>query len=245
MVEPSNPAYHLGAIVTAHAAIATIIVMLGTLWLGENFALHSLAPVFAGAFIILSVLAAEPARRREMPSRFGPANQVTLFRALMAASVASLMGSNPSQELAIVATVVASIALALDGVDGWVARKTHSSSAYGAQLDMEVDSIFTLVLCIMIYDWGHAGPWVLFCGLARYIWLSVQYFVPWFRRPLLPAFRRKTACVIGVAGLALALGPWPWSILNTGLAATATLALAISFSIDANWLIQHRKDPLS
>lgn len=245
MVESSPHGYHLGAVVTAHAAIATIIGAFIAILIGQYYPLHSLAPVAAGAVIVLSFLASEPARRREQPLRFGPANQVTLFRALLAASVASLMGSDPTAQMATAAAIVASIALALDGVDGWVARKTNSSSAYGAQLDMEVDSIFTLVLCFMIYDWGHAGAWVLFCGLARYVWLGVQVFVPWFRRPLLPAFRRKTACVIGVAGLALALAPWPWVNLNTVMAGISTVTLAISFGIDARWLIQHRREPLT
>jgi phosphatidylglycerophosphate synthase len=245
MIEPSPPAYHLGAVVTAHAGLSTILAVSGAFWLAEHMTLSPFAPVFSAAVVILSIIAAEPIRRTEQPLHFGHANRVTLFRAILVALVASLMGSTPTPEMATAASIVAIVALTLDGVDGWVARKTNGISDYGAHLDMELDSIFMLVLCVMVFDWEHAGAWVLFCGIARYAWIVTQSMVVWFRRPLMPAFRRKTACVIGVAGLSLALAPWPVGTINTVLAAIATLTLAISFSIDIIWLFRHRREPLS
>ena len=165
----------------------------------------------------------------------------------MIANVALLIGSAPPDKIAEAATYVSVVALLLDGVDGIAARKTNAESLYGAQFDMEVDAFFTLVLSILVYQWDHAGVWVLFCGLARYAWLGVQLLVPWFNRPLPPepAFRRKTACVLGVGGLALALFPWSHATMNYGFALVATLSLFLSFAIDTRWLIAHRKEPLS
>ena len=244
MLEPSRPAYHLGAVVTAHMMVTVAIALMGAFWLSSHVPLHASAPVFAVFVVVGSILAAEPVRRKEQPERFGPANRITLARSLLVAAVACLIGAPPTTETATGASIVAIVALCMDGLDGWVARKTDSISAYGAQLDMELDSIFMMVLCIMVFDWDHAGPWVLSGGLARYGWLAVQSVVVWFRRPLLPAFRRKTACVVGVAGLALALAPWPWAQLNFVLATIATMSIVLSFGIDAVWLIRHRKDPL-
>jgi len=139
---------------------------------------------------------------------------------------------------------MATIALVMDGLDGWVARKSGLSSEYGAQLDMELDSLLMLILCILAWQWDQAGPWVLFCGLARYGFLVAGAIMPWFKRQLPEAFRRKTCCVLGVGGLTATLWPWPWPWLGTALACTATLSLALSFGIDTLWLIRHRKEAL-
>ena len=247
MDKPSDTAYHLGYIVTAHSVFSCALILGITLFAQSELGLHPLAPLAGVITIIVPILAAEPSRRREKPTCFGPANRITLFRSLLIACIAILIGAEPSEAMASVATYLAIIALSLDGVDGLVARKTNTISNYGAQFDMEVDAFFTLVLSVLVLMWGHAGIWVLFCGLARYMWLGVQILVPWFNRPLPPepAFRRKTACVLGVGGLGLALYPWTSSLLNTGLASIATISLFISFAIDTRWLIQKRTEPLS
>ena len=51
-----------------------------------------------------------------------------------------------------VATLVllSSVALALDGVDGWVARRTRTVSALGARFDMEVDAFLVLMLSVHV-----------------------------------------------------------------------------------------------
>ena len=246
MQKPSNTAYHLGHTVTAHAALTTALILIIAFSAPQELMLSAIAPITGTVTVILPILAAEPTRRREGTKQFGIANQITLFRLFLIANVALLIGSTPPKILAEIATYVSIMALVLDGIDGIAARKTNTESLYGAQFDMEVDAFFTLVLSLLVFQWEHAGPWVLFCGLARYAWLGVQLRVPWFNRPLPPepAFRRKTACVMGVGGLALALFPWSSSNLNTGLAAVATLSLLISFALDTRWLIAHRKEPL-
>ncbi len=208
--------------------------------------LGKVAYLFAAITILVPILASEPARKRERPKTFSPANIVTLIRSVLAANIACLIGAASNDKMAIAAAFISIVALSMDGLDGYIARKTDTCTEYGAQLDMEVDAWLMLLLSMLVYQWGHAGIWVMFCGLARYAWLLVQLWVPWFNRPLspAPAFRRKTACVLGVGGLALALYPWAWASINTGLAGVSTLALATSFAIDANWLIQHKSEPL-
>ena len=247
MQEPSHTAYHLGHVVTAHAAVACLRILITAFLAPQELGLIPIAPITGIVTVILPILAAEPARKKEQTRRFGIANQVTLFRLFIVANVAMLIGSTPPKNVAEWAAYGSIIALLLDGVDGIIARKTNAESVYGAQFDMEVDAFFTLILSILVLEWGHAGVWVLFCGLARYVWLGVQLIVPWFNRPLPPepAFRRKTACVLGVGGLALALFPWASPAVNVGLATTATVSLFVSFAIDTRWLISNRKEPLS
>jgi phosphatidylglycerophosphate synthase len=40
--------------------------------------------------------------------------------------------------------------LALDGLDGWLARRFGLASAYGARFDMEVDGFLILVLALLV-----------------------------------------------------------------------------------------------
>jgi len=244
MVEPSQSAYHLGLVVTAHAITAVLASAILALVLSQNLSTPPMAPFWAAVVVLTPIMASEPIRRREKPQKFGHANRITLVRAVIVSGFVCLTNSAPGPKIATLAAAVAIIALILDGLDGWVARRTHSTSEYGAQLDMELDSIFMLVLAILVFVWGHAGPWVLFCGLARYGWLVISHLISWFNRPLPPSFRRKTACVVGVGSLALALAPWPWPFLNSGLSVVATSALFISFAIDASWLIQRKSEPL-
>jgi phosphatidylglycerophosphate synthase len=244
MMNPSPPAYHLGQKVTAYAALTSLAVVVLSLEMAEYWVFPKLGPVWAVVTIIVPIVSAEPARRKEHTHRFGPANGITLFRAALIGLIANLIGSEVDPHLSKWAAIIAIIALSLDGVDGWIARKTKSESAYGAQLDMEVDSVFTLLLSFLVYSWGHAGPWVLLCGLARYLWMVASVCLPWFNRTLPPSFRRKTACVIAVACLSMALGPWSLTTVNTGLALSATLAIAGSFAIDGLWLFKRRDHPL-
>jgi phosphatidylglycerophosphate synthase len=165
-------------------------------------------------------------------------------RSILVGFVAAFLGSPGTTEQATWASSVAFIALLLDGLDGSIARRTSSQSSYGAQFDMELDSLMMLILCGLAWTWDRAGMWVLFCGLARYGWMATALLTPWFRRPLNDSFRRKTACVIGVLGLIGAIGPWSSIAAPTVLAIIATATLAVSFGIDALWLFRHRTEPL-
>ena len=63
--------------------------------------------------------------------------------------------------------LLASVALALDAVDGRVARRTGTVSALGGRFDMEVDAFLILVLSVQVAR-DH-GLWVLVIGAARYL----------------------------------------------------------------------------
>ena len=69
-----------------------------------------------------------------------------------------------------VATVV--VVAALDGVDGWLARRDAQASSFGARFDMETDAAFILILSVLVWQHGKAGAWVLGCGLMRYVFVA-------------------------------------------------------------------------
>jgi phosphatidylglycerophosphate synthase len=232
--------YPLGRKVAAYAVLGALIAAAAGGVVGHLYNLSPFAAPMSAAVVLIMFAASEPARRRVMPPRFGPANRVTLARGILVGVVAAFIGTQVSPALTFGVAAFAALALMMDGLDGYVARKTGLSSPYGAQLDMEMDSLLMMVLSILAWQWDRAGVWVLFCGLVRYAFVGFSLIFPWLNRPLYPAFRRKTACVIGIGGLLAAIVPWPWAGTSWALAASATLALALSFALDIRWLFQRR-----
>lgn len=162
-------------------------------------------------------------------SRFGPANQVTSVRALLVALVAALIGEAPQPAFAV---GVASAAALLDGVDGWLARRTRMASVFGARYDMEIDALLIQVLAVLVWHYGKAGPWVLASGLWRYAFVGAGRVWPWLARPLAPTVRAKAICVIQIAGLLVALLPAIEPPISNMIAGAALAALSYSFLAD-------------
>src|SRR5687767_4594287 len=107
---------------------------------------------------------------RHAAERLGPASWVTLARATLAVGVAALAAGSRSPEPLV---VLATGALALDAVDGRVARRTGTVSALGARFDGEVDAF--LILALSVYVAPSCGAWVLVIGAARYLFLAGEW----------------------------------------------------------------------
>ena len=122
--------------------------------------------------------------------RLGPADWVTLARATLAVGVAALIADSFGEPAPVTLLVsLAALALALDAVDGWVARRTRTTARLGAQFDAEVDAF--LILILSVYVARSAGAWVLAIGAARYAFLAAGWLLPWLRAPLPPRYWRK------------------------------------------------------
>ena len=136
---------------------------------------------------------------RDPSAELGWASWVTLTRATLAVGVAALTAATFERPVATATLVtLASIALALDFVDGWLARRTRTASALGAKLDGEVDAFLILVLSIEVAP--TVGGWVLLIGLARYAFLAAGWMLPWMRAPLPRRdWRKKVTASQGVA----------------------------------------------
>ena len=69
------------------------------------------------------------------------------------------------------------IALCMDGLDGYLARKYNQTSDFGAYLDMETDAYFVALLSMFWYLDGRVGGWILFIGFLRYLYvLALKVF---------------------------------------------------------------------
>src|SRR4029453_10608942 len=112
-----------------------------------------------------------------------------------------------------------SIALALDFVDGWLARRTRTASALGAKLDGEVDAFLILVLSIEVAP--TVGSWVLLIGLARYAFLAAGWVLPWLRAPLPRRDWRKTVTASQGVALVMAASEVPPLAVSRAVLAAA------------------------
>jgi phosphatidylglycerophosphate synthase len=174
---------------------------------------------------------------------FGACNTVTLLRAGLGASLLTplLTGGvaiGPIGEWTVV--VIAVIALSLDGVDGWLARRSGLASAYGARFDMEVDAALALILAFHALADGLVGPVVLVLGLMRYVFVAASYPFVWLSAPLPERFGRKLVCVVQIAALIALQIPLLTAGTAQWIAFGAALALIWSFGRDTIWLWRHR-----
>lgn len=171
-----------------------------------------------------------------MPAAIGAANLVTLARALLVVLIAGAAALPATPALALGVVAVASVAALLDLVDGWIARRTGTVSAFGARFDMETDALLILVLAALVWHFDKAGPWVLLSGLMRYLFVAAAWVWPWLRMPLPPSRRRQTVCVVQIVALILVLVPVVSPPPSSAVAAAALAALAWSFWVDVAWL---------
>jgi phosphatidylglycerophosphate synthase len=136
------------------------------------------------------------AKRRAGRPSLGPADAVTLVRALLVGGVTALVadglvtGTTATPDLA----VLAAVALALDAVDGQVARRTRTASAMGARFDMEVDAFLIVVLSAHVA--AAVGAWALAIGAMRYAFVAAGWALPWLRGPLPPSYAGKTVAAL-------------------------------------------------
>jgi phosphatidylglycerophosphate synthase len=169
-------------------------------------------------------------------ARFGAANYVTTIRVMIVALIASLIWEPAIPRAAAAASIVTAVALVLDGVDGWLARRSRMASAFGARFDMETDAALVMAMSILIWQYGKAGVWVLIGGMMRYLFVIAGWWLPWMSRPLRPTRRARIITVCHTVGLSVALAPFvpvPFSALAVGL---TTAALAWSFAVDVRRL---------
>jgi phosphatidylglycerophosphate synthase len=172
--------------------------------------------------------------------RLGPGDRVTLARALLVVVLALLVvsGRVRDQDLTALVVALAFVALALDAVDGWVARQTGTVSAFGARFDMEVDAALLLVLCV------HLAPstpwWVGLIGAARYLYAGCGFLWPWLTDPVPPRrWRKAVAAVQGIALTVVAAAVLPSWVAELMLG-VALAMLGASFGTQAWYVWRHR-----
>jgi phosphatidylglycerophosphate synthase len=197
------------------------------------------AHVLAGwlAYALLGGIVLALASLRLGRARFGLPNQITLLRAGLVCLVAGALlasGHPPSMSWSLAGLIAAT--LALDGVDGWLARRLGLASAFGARFDVEVDALLLLILALLVWQAQQVAAWVLAIGLLRYGFVLAGRILPWLSAPLPQSRRREAICVQqGITLLVCLLPPTPPALASIA-AAIALAALILSFALDIYWL---------
>lgn len=237
----SRPEGTDGAILAGAAAlVAGQALLAGTLGASSVAGLVAAAVYAVVAGAVRLTIGATP------QPRFGAANAVTLARAVLTALVAgtttdlflapAALGPGAAWTL----TAIALVALALDGVDGWLARRRNLSTRFGARFDMEVDALLILILSLAVVALDKAGAFAVLIGAMRYGFVAAGRLLPWLEAPLPPSFRRKAVCVVQAAVLCAVLPPEMPPALSWPLVLAALSALVWSFAEDVAWLRAHR-----
>lgn len=206
----------------------------GVLVLGQGTG----ALVAGGAYLAGAVLVCVAMRKHYPHARLGACNTVTLMRlALTAALIAPLIGG---QAAGWAVAAIATISLTLDGVDGYLARRSGLCSDFGGRFDMEVDAALALVLALHALSGSPVGFEVLILGVMRYLFVGAGLIWPWIMAPLPVSYWRKGGCVLQLATLIALQIPLMPQDLGIVLARVASVALIWSFARDVVWLGRNR-----
>jgi phosphatidylglycerophosphate synthase len=223
------PGIRLAALLGMLATAALLGVVWATAGLGAVGWITGLVTGSVAATLLVT------ARRRSNQPTILPADWVTLTRMLLIAGVTGLVADSFSRPVSITALVTLSaVALALDAVDGQVARRTGTVTPLGARIDGETDAFLILVLSIAVSR--DYGGWVLAIGAARYAFLLAGWLIPWLRAPLPPRFWRKVVAAVQGVVLTVAASGVTSRLAGMIAVAVALLLLAESFGRDVVWL---------
>jgi phosphatidylglycerophosphate synthase len=220
--------------------IALVLAVIGLLevrllQLSAAYMPKTLAVFAAGAVLVLLGLPTHHPFQA-----IGPANEVTIARGALVALLAGFIGERSDSGAPMIAAAIALAATLLDGVDGWLARRTRMASSFGARFDMETDAVMIAVLSVLTWQYGKAGAWVLLSGLLRYLFVAAAAVIPLLRHPVPSSYRGKTIAVVQMLALIVAIAPFSTVRFSSSVAAVALVALAASFLLDVVWLVRRR-----
>lgn len=146
-----------------------------------------------------------------------------------------------------IVTATISIALILDAVDGWMARKYQISSQYGRVIDMEVDHMTTSLLVAVSVMIVGIDAWFLVLNLLRPAYLlfgkqklnEVEY-----RKPA-QLIRAKVIFALSQILLIINLAPILSIEVKSQLSLLNLILLTYSFGVDLILERRHHKEALS
>jgi phosphatidylglycerophosphate synthase len=209
------------------------------MWLVDG--LPAIGWMAALAYLATSTILLLRALQRRRTPRFGWANVITATRSALVGIITGLVTASFVEPIPVPVLLGLAIpALALDAVDGWVARRTGTATELGARFDMEVDAFLLLVLSAYVAE--TLGLWVMAIGLMRYVFVAAGWALPWLRLLLPPRYWRKV--VTAVQGIALTLAASGFVPVISGAVVGVALALLIeSFGRDVIWLARRALTP--
>jgi phosphatidylglycerophosphate synthase len=249
-VRDHNPSPSRPPASRAHRSLVRALVGYGLVMVAVAAAYVGLAGSAQAAFAALATFLVvatlvHGARARLPAAPLSLATYLTLARATLTAALAGLCAEpRLAGRLAAWILVVAAVELALDNLDGQLARRRGEASEFGARLDGEIDALFVLVLSVLAFHRGRAegapAALVLGIGAFRYALLAAALAVPWLRGEVPSSLRAKIICNVAIGTLLFDVAPFTPVALRTPMTATALVLLAWSFSFDVRYLRARR-----
>ena len=105
-----------------------------------------------------------------MMVKFGMANLVTLTRLFLLLIL--VVNAYSSGDMLLINLPLLIVIFALDGVDGYVARKRHEESLLGSILDIAADRVVENVLLLVFMDLGLVPVWVPLVFIIRSLFVD-------------------------------------------------------------------------
>lgn len=245
MAAAQRSALALWAVLTvlAVAGSATMVTAGGNGGAAAGAALITLAACATGGWAILRGLGSGAYPH----DRLGLCNGVTMARGAGVAVLAGLvmapgaLAGGGGFGWAVVA--LAAAVLALDGLDGWLARRSGLRSAFGARFDVEADVVFALVMAALAWQAGKVGAWFVLIGGLRPAFLLAGMLWPALRAPLPEARWRKVMAAVQMTVQVALMAPLLVPPLSVALGGAILAAMLLSFAVDIRWLLRHRPGP--
>lgn len=214
-------------------SLLAVLLLLAIALLSEWLFQSAVIPVLV--FALIYVLSLRGLLSGYPHQRLGTCNAVTLGRAAL---VAVLAGAIFVPVSAWAVGSIAIIAFALDGVDGWFARRSGLASDFGARFDMETDALLGAVLTLVLLATGRLGAEILVLGFSRYAYVLAGFVWPVLQGTLPYSFRRKAICVVQIATLIILVFPLTPAALLLPVALIGAAALLYSFAMDILYLVR-------
>lgn len=205
---------------------AVLLSTAGTLWL------RTLGPILVVGLAMLGLLVVAERKRWTPHGHFGVANAVTTVRAVLLALLPAA-APHPSALIGLSLLV-----LALDGVDGWLARRYDLASEFGEFLDKETDALFLLLLCGLTAFQNELPIWIVGAGLLRYGFVLTLFLLPTLQTTETRSTAARYVYAFMVGALLLSFLPYP--AFYRPVVAVAVTALLVSFGRSLRGIVVSR-----
>jgi phosphatidylglycerophosphate synthase len=202
-------------------ALFLLVALVVSLLIGALFPLALAGPVALGRLVL---------RLRAFRAPSALPNLITTLRVMLTGAIA-LAAPEASRTLSAMGVL---LVFALDGLDGFVARRSGQTSRQGAHYDMEADAYLVLTVC-SLHVLSGLGAWVLLGGLLRYAYVIVTTLVETRGEAPRTRFGRYA---FGSSLLALTLALLEEGVRATLLAALGTLIISWSFGRSFAWALR-------
>lgn len=178
----------------------------------------------------------------------GVGNALTMTRGLALGLLAGFVFiPQPTGGLAWLPTLLYTLAIVADYLDGYFARLTHHATVLGETLDIEFDALGILVATSLAVHYNQLPWWYLIIGLSRYLFL----FGIWWRKrrgepvyDLPPSTHRRIVAGFQMGFTSVML--WPVVYPPATTLAGVVFAIPFTASFTRDWLVvSGRLDPTS